>query len=119
MSAFAADVGITLGQTATAEKSNEITVIPELLRTLDAEDCIVTIGAMGTQTAITDQIRAGQGNYVLRVKDNHTKLLESILLAHIGIATPPVAASTSETRSRSHGREEIRHCQAFEAGNRL
>ncbi|MCB1954554.1 MAG: ISAs1 family transposase [Rhodocyclaceae bacterium] len=119
VSAFAANVGIVLGQTATAAKSNEITAIPELLRTLDVEDCIVTIDAMGTQTAIADQIRAGHGNYVLCVKDNHPKLLESILLAHIGIETPLVAVSTSETRSRSHGREEIRRCQAFEAGNRL
>ena len=119
VSAFAANVGIVLGQTATAEKSNEITAIPELLRTLDVKDCIVTIDAMGTQTAIAHQIRAGHGNYVLCVKDNHPKLLESILLAHAGIDAPLVAVSTSETRSRGHGREEVRRCQAFEAGNRL
>ena len=119
VSAFAANVGIVLGQTATAEKSNEITAIPELLRTLDVKDCIVTIDAMGTQTAIAHQIRAGHGNYVLCVKDNHPKLLESILLAHARIDAPLVAVSTSETRSRGHGREEVRRCQAFEAGNRL
>jgi len=110
---------MALGQTATAEKSNEITAIPELLRTLDVKDCIVTIDAMGTQTAIAHQIRAGHGNYVLCVKDNHPKLLESILLAHARIDAPLVAVSTSETRSRGHGREEVRRCQAFEAGNRL
>ncbi len=119
VSAFAANVGIVLGQTATAEKSNEITAIPELLRTLDVKDCIVTIDAMGTQTAIAHQIRAGHGNYVLCVKDNHPKLLESILLAHARIDAPLVAVSTSETRSRGHGREEVRRCQAFEVGNRL
>lgn len=119
VSAFAANVGIVLGETATAEKSNEITAIPELLRTLDVKDCIVTIDAMGTQTAIAHQIRAGHGNYVLCVKDNHPKLLESILLAHAGIDEPLVAVSTSETRSRGHGHEEVRRCQAFEAGNRL
>ena len=119
VSAFAANVGIVLGQTATAEKSNEITATPELLRTLDVKDCIVTIDAMGTQTAIAHQIRAGHGNYVLCVKDNHPKLLESILLAHARIDAPLVAVSTSETRSRGHGREEVRRCQAFEAGNRL
>ena len=119
VSAFAAEVGIVLGQTATAKKSNEITAIPELLRTLDVKDCIVTIDAMGTQTAIAHQIREGQGNYVLCVKDNHPKLLESILLAHIGIEAPLTAVSTSEMRSRGHGREEIRRCQAFEVGNRL
>ncbi|CAI09400.1 Transposase, fragment, partial [Aromatoleum aromaticum EbN1] len=61
VSAFAADVGVVLGQTATAEKSNEITAIPELLTTLDIRGCIVTIDAMGTQTAIARQIREQDG----------------------------------------------------------
>src|SRR5690606_5231672 len=34
VSTFAADIGLVLGQSATAEKSNEITAIPELLATL-------------------------------------------------------------------------------------
>jgi predicted transposase YbfD/YdcC len=119
VSAFAAEVGIVLGQTASAEKSNEITAIPQLLRTLDVKGCIVTIDAMGTQTAIARQIREGQGDYVLCVKDNHPKLLESILLAHVGMKEPLIAASTSETRSRGHGRQEIRRCHAFEVGDRL
>ena len=108
-----------LGQTAPAAKSDVITAIPELLRTLDVKDCIVTIDAMGTQIAIAHQIREGEGHYVLCVKDNHPKLLESILLAHIGFEQPLVAVSTNETRSRGHGREEIRLCEAFEIGNRL
>lgn len=119
VSAFAAEVGIVLGQTATAEKSNEITAIPELLRTLDVTDCIVTIDAMGTQTAIARQIREQDGHYVLCVKDNQPKLLDSILLAHAGMGEPLVATSTSETRSRGHGREEVRRCEAFEVGERL
>lgn len=119
VSAFAADVGVVLGQTATAEKSNEITAIPALLRTLDVQNCIVTIDAMGTQTAIARQIREQGGHYVLSVKDNHPKLLDSILLAHAGLSGPLTAVSTSETRSRGHGREELRRCWAFEVGERL
>jgi predicted transposase YbfD/YdcC len=119
VSAFAAEVGVVLGQTATAEKSNEITAIPELLRTLDVTECIVTIDAMGTQTAIARQIREQQAHYVLCVKDNHPKLLDSILLAHAGVGGPLQALSTSETRSRGHGREELRRCWAFEVGERL
>jgi len=119
VSAFAADVGVVLGQTATAEKSNEITAIPELLRTLDVQDCIVTIDAMGTQTAIARQIREQGAHYVLCVKDNHPKLLDSILLAHAGVGAPLAAVSTTETRSRGHGREELRRCWAFEVGERL
>lgn len=52
VSAFAADIGLVLGQTATAEKSNEITAIPELLATLALQGCVVTIDAMGAQTDI-------------------------------------------------------------------
>ena len=40
VSAFAAGMGLVLGQTATAEKSNEITAIPELLAKLALEGCI-------------------------------------------------------------------------------
>jgi len=119
VSAFAAEVGVVLGQTATAEKSNEITAIPELLRTLDVSGCIVTIDAMGTQTAIAREIREGGAHYVLCVKDNHPKLLDSILLAHAGVGGPLSAVSTSETRSRGHGREELRRCWAFEVGEQL
>jgi predicted transposase YbfD/YdcC len=119
VSAFAADVGVVLGQTATAEKSNEITAIPHLLGMLDVKDCIVTIDAMGTQTAIARQIRQQHGHYVLCVKDNQPKLMESILLAHAGVGGALVAVSTSETRSRGHGREELRRCEAFELGDRL
>ena len=52
VSAFAANVGVVLGQTATAKKSNEITAIPELLKVFDIAGCVVTIDAMGTQTKI-------------------------------------------------------------------
>lgn len=71
VTAFAAQVGVVLGQTATEEKSNEITAIPQLLDTLDVKGCIVTIDAMGTQTAIARKIREGGAHYVLCVKDNH------------------------------------------------
>lgn len=70
VSAFAAAVGVVLGQVATGEKSNEITAIPELLGVLDIKDCIVTIDAMGTQTAIARTIRERGAHYVLCVKDN-------------------------------------------------
>lgn len=119
VSAFAAEVGVVLGQTATAAKSNEITAIPALLRTLDIAGCIVTIDAMGTQTAIAREIRERGGHYVLCVKSNQPKLFDSILLAHAGIGGSLTAASTSETRSRGHGREEIRRCWAYEVGERL
>src|SRR5450755_2265733 len=53
---WASEFGLSLGQVACAEKSNEITAIPELLRLVDIEGTIITIDAMGTQKAIAAEI---------------------------------------------------------------
>jgi len=115
VSAFAAGMGVVLGQTATAEKSNEITAIPELLAKLALEGCVVTIDAMGTQTKIARTIRERGAHYVLCVKDNHPKLLDSIMFAGIGPAGPLTPSSTHETENPGHGRTEVRRCWAFDA----
>ena len=47
VSAWSNANGVVLGQVKTAEKSNEITAIPELLNTLELKGCLVTIDAMG------------------------------------------------------------------------
>lgn len=119
VSAFAADIGLVLGQTATAEKSNEITAIPELLATLALNGCVVTIDAMGTQTAIAKTIRERGADYVLCVKDNHPKLVESFLLAQVGMGGVLTPSSTTESREEGHGRTEVRRCWAFDAVDRL
>lgn len=74
VSAFAAGMGVALGQTATAEKSNEITAIPELLSKPALEGWVVTIDAMGTQTKIARTICERGAHYVLCVKENYPKL---------------------------------------------
>ncbi len=56
-------VGLTLAQVSTEEKSNETTAIPEVLRLVDTNGAIITIDAMGTQTAIAEQIVDGGGDY--------------------------------------------------------
>ena len=53
-----------------AEKSNEITAIPELLNTLKLKGCIITIDAMGCQAAITKKIKDQGGDYVIGLKGN-------------------------------------------------
>lgn len=119
VSAFAAGMGVVLGQTATDEKSNEITAIPELLATLALEGCVVTIDAMGTQTKIARTIRERGAHYVLCVKDNHPKLLDSILLARLGVKEALKPISIHETTTAGHGRTEVRRCWAFDAIDRL
>jgi predicted transposase YbfD/YdcC len=78
VSAWASDFGITLGQVATEEKSNEITAIPQLLERIDVEDAIVTIDAAGCQKSIAAKIVQGKGDYVLALKGNQEKLLRDV-----------------------------------------
>ena len=117
VSAFAAGAGLVLGQRATAEKSNEITAIPELLSTLALAGCTVTIDAMGTQTAIAEAIQQRGADYVLAVKDNQLRLAESIedfwrsFRAHPATHTPHRFAETVE---KDHGRLETRRCYVFD-----
>jgi len=117
VSAFAAGARVVLGQRATAEKSNEIKAIPELLATLALEGTIITINAMGTQTAIAEAIRDRGADYVLAVKDNQPRLRESIqdfwrsFRAHPAALTPHTVAEAVE---KDHGRLETRRCYAFD-----
>jgi predicted transposase YbfD/YdcC len=117
VSAFAAGAGLVLGQRATAEKSNEITAIPELLSTMSLTGCTVTIDAMGTQTAIATAICDRGADYVLAVKDNQPRLAESIedfwrsFRAHPASYTPH---SFTEAVEKNHGRIETRRCWAFD-----
>ena len=57
VSAWSKEDGFCLGQKAVKEKSNEITAIPELLEKIQIKGQIITIDAMGTQTAIAGKIR--------------------------------------------------------------
>jgi hypothetical protein len=74
ISAWATANHLTLGQRAVADKSNEITAIPELLRLLDLHGAIVTIDAMGCQKDVAARVEAGGGRYVLSLKENHGTL---------------------------------------------
>ncbi|GEM_PF-5536936 len=50
--AWSVDRGISLGQLATDEKSNEITAIPVLLENVEVKDAVVTTDAAGCQCKI-------------------------------------------------------------------
>jgi predicted transposase YbfD/YdcC len=74
VSAWASEHRLVLGQCAVESKSNEITAIPVLLEQLALTGCIVSIDAMGTQTAIAQQIHKQQADYILALKDNQPTL---------------------------------------------
>ena len=111
VSAWASDKGISLGQMATEEKSNEITAIPKLLDEIDFEDSIITIDAAGCQKNIAQQIVDGNGDYVLALKANHLKLhraVEELFLNHFEDDFARIPVSRYEESETGHGRIEQR-----------
>src|SRR5204862_7385458 len=78
VSAWATEENLSLGQVATAAKSNEITAIPELLELLELHGAIITIDAMGCQKEIASKIVERGGDYLLVAKDNQPTLLANI-----------------------------------------
>jgi predicted transposase YbfD/YdcC len=79
VSAWASNNKILLGQVKTAEKSNEITAIPELLEMINVKDSIVTIDAMGCQQEIAKQIVNQGADYVLSLKENQPTLYQDVV----------------------------------------
>jgi predicted transposase YbfD/YdcC len=111
VSVWASEFGLSLGQVACAEKSNEITAIPELLRLVDLKGAIITIDAMGTQKAIAAQIIEGEADYVLALKGNQETLHEAVIghiLEQWEDDFARVKARRHQTRETGHGRDETR-----------
>lgn len=118
VSAYASEIGLVLGQQRCEEKSNEITAIEALLPDLALEGCIVTIDAMGCQTAIAAQVIERKGDYLLNAKNNQPKLAEAIeeyILVAEQHAWKNLAPSQFETLDKGHGRVETRRCVALPA----
>lgn len=119
ISAWAEDNGLVLGQLKVADKSNEITALPELLRVLELSGCIVTVDAMGTQKKIAKEIIEADADYVLALKGNHETVHEEVktfLEATVAeknskpVRPSSVAANLAvhETVEKDHGRIETR-----------
>jgi len=111
VSIWASEFGLTLAQVATEEKSNEITAIPELLSLIDIHGAIITIDAMGAQTAIAEKIVAGGGDYVLALKGNQETLHEAVI-DYLNEQTKTdfrgIGARRMDTVEKKHGRVEKR-----------
>lgn len=109
VSAFACTNNLVLGQVKTAEKSNEITAIPELLEILSIKNTVVTIDAMGCQTNIADKIIVKEADYIFAVKGNQEELLEQIKdefkFAKI--------IDVNMNQGLDHGRIETRKCSCI------
>ena len=109
VSAWAVDRGVSLGQLATDEKSNEITAIPELLDNLELEGAVVTIDAAGCQRDIAQKIIDGKGDYVLALKGNQGTLHAAVadyFEEHMSNDFAGISVGTHVELLKGHGRED-------------
>ena len=111
LSAWATENQLVLGQLRVDEKTNEMTALPELLAALDVRGCIVTVDALGCQTAVAQTIVDRGGDYLLALKANHPLLFadsewlfSDLAAAGVEVAPPFVAREVN----KDHGRIEIR-----------
>jgi predicted transposase YbfD/YdcC len=108
VNAFATANGVTLGQLPVDSKTNEITVIPDLLEMLMLKGCIVTTDAMGCQGWIVRKIIENKGDYVLAVKGNQGRLLHDIKQSFK--VKNDTSRDYTKTEEKGHGRNEVREC---------
>lgn len=115
VSAWAVRSGISLGQLATEQKSNEISAIPELVDAIDVKGSIVTIDAAGCQKAIAAKIIEVGGDYVLTLKGNQEALHKAVVEcfdAHVENDFSSPGLRTHTETLNGHGRtDEITYCQ--------
>ncbi len=107
VSAWSVRRGMSLGQLATAEKSNEITAIPELLEQIDVTNAVVTIDAAGCQREIAEKVVEGGGDYILALKGNQETLhreVQDYIVTHMENDFADVPARKHEEVVKAHGR---------------
>lgn len=87
VSAWSCDQRLVLGQRQIAEKSNEITAIPELPDTLDIRNTIVTLDAMGCQRTIASKILDKGADYLITLKANQGRMFRAfpLLIESLGL----------------------------------
>ena len=78
VSAHIAELGLTFGQEAVCNKSNEIPAVRELIAMLNIEGCMVVADALNCQKETAKAIVEKKADYLLNVKDNHEGLKEEI-----------------------------------------
>jgi predicted transposase YbfD/YdcC len=113
VSAWATANRLVLGQVKVADKSNEITALPELIQLLELTGCIVTIDALGCQTTVASAIIDRQADYLLALKENQGRLYEDVkdlFEGYHAVGFQSVPHGYYKTTHKGHGRIEIREC---------
>jgi predicted transposase YbfD/YdcC len=109
ISAWSVDRGIVLGQIAVADDSNEITAVPQLLKTIDITGCHFTADALHCQTNLVKMLTKGDATFTIGVKANQKALHQSIIETFTQLKQIPDARLLSNTTiEKGHGRLETR-----------
>jgi predicted transposase YbfD/YdcC len=115
LSAVSHRLGLTLGQTAVPEKTNEIGAVNELLSGLILEGRVITMDALLTRRKLAEAILAQGGHYVMMVKDNQPELRKWIKALFDEPQWLPELPQRAESLDLGHGRIEKRRRQASSA----
>jgi len=106
--------GLTLRQLEVGEKTNEIPVAQQALKSLDLQGKIVTGDALHTQRETSELIVEAGGDYLWLAKDNQARLQEDIALVFApevcapGFSPGPSDFRTIQQVNKGHGRIEKR-----------
>lgn len=115
LSALSHRLGLTLGQRAVPDQTNEIGVVIELLRELILEGKVITVDALLTQRKIAEAILAQRGDYLMVVKENQAELLNWIRSLFDDPVWLRELPDEVETIDIGHGRVEVRRLRASSA----
>lgn len=126
LNAFGTDVGVVLGQLEVDSKTNEITALPKLFAMLDLRGRVVTIDAMGCQSAIAKDLSERGADYVLTLKENQRSTYVDVeqrfaYAERKDFGTDyrgkPFMHDTHRTVDGDHGRVETRTITALDASD--
>lgn len=116
VSAWANEQKLVLAQQKVDERTNEITAIPQLIKVLELNGCIVTIDAMGTQRDIAQLLKSKGADYCLALKRNQKGLyteVQQIFADAQERQWQGIQHSFEQTLEKNHGRIEIRRYWTF------
>lgn len=108
VTAFASQTKLVLAQLDIADKTNEITTLPQLLELIDISGSIITADAIYCQKDITKHITQAKADYIFTLKNNHKTLYKDIKL-WLDTEFDNNHLTILKTIDKDHGRFETRH----------
>ena len=107
LTAYVAELGMSVNQKTVGKKKNEIPAMQELLRLIDINGCMVVADALHCQTKTAEAIVNGGGDYLLSVKGNQETLMQDID-DYVQDSELRADMDTAQTCEKNGGRIEVR-----------